>query len=92
MNFEFGFASLGLILPSATCDFKMSTIAKGRIAMLPMAGMAIGPFFWGILGDVKGRRISLISSLCIQCFADLLGSVISNYYGFLMLKFLSGFG
>lgn len=54
--------------------------------------MIFGPYFWGNLVDMKGRRVGLISSLCIQGFADILSSVISNYYGFLFLKFFSGFG
>lgn len=83
--------SVGFILPAAVCDFKMTTIDKGRIAIAHVAGSCIGSIVWGFLADLKGRRIALMSALFIQGNAELLLSLVSNYYGVVFFKFLSGF-
>ncbi|XP_043479648.1 synaptic vesicle glycoprotein 2B-like [Leptopilina heterotoma] len=83
--------SVGFILPAAVCDFQMTTIDKGRIAIAHVVGSCIGSIVWGFLADLKGRRIALMFALFIQGNAELLISLVSNYYGVVFFKFLSGF-
>lgn len=90
-NAVISISSIGFVLPAAACDFQMTTIDKGRIAIASVLGSLFGPFVWGILADLKGRRIALITTLFIQANCEILMSIISNYWGFLFLKLFSGF-
>ncbi|XP_033214280.1 synaptic vesicle glycoprotein 2B-like isoform X2 [Belonocnema kinseyi] len=83
--------SIGYVLPAAMCDFEMTTIDKGRIAIAPVLGSCFGSLFWGFLADLKGRRISLMSALFLQGKSDILISLVSSYWALLSFKFLSGF-
>lgn len=83
--------STGFVLPAAVCDFQMTTIDKGRIAIAPVLGSLFGPFVWGFLADLKGRRITLMTTLFIQANSEILMSFVSNYWAFLFFKLLSGF-
>lgn len=38
MNVAFSITSIGFILPSAACDFRMTTMDKGRLSAAPMLG------------------------------------------------------
>ncbi|KAF3423390.1 hypothetical protein E2986_13529 [Frieseomelitta varia] len=38
MNVAFSITSIGFVLPSAACDFKMTTVDKGRLSAAPMLG------------------------------------------------------
>lgn len=38
MNVAFSITSIGFVLPSAACDFKMTTMDKGRLSAAPMLG------------------------------------------------------
>ncbi|KAK0167914.1 hypothetical protein PV327_001768 [Microctonus hyperodae] len=91
LNIGFGLGNIGLIMPSAACDFKMTTLDKGRIGVSTVLGMMCGPYFWAGMADMKGRKFSLIISLFLHGFADGLGSIISNYWGFIVCKFFNGF-
>ncbi|XP_015127766.1 synaptic vesicle glycoprotein 2A [Diachasma alloeum] len=91
MNTGFSISSVGLILPSAACDFQLTTIDKGRISATPTLGMIIGAYFWGCFADLAGRRKALLTSTVSYALCEIVSSVVSNYWGFLLLKFFSGF-
>lgn len=38
LNIGFGLGNVGLIIPAAACDFQMTTIDKGRVAVSPILG------------------------------------------------------
>ncbi|XP_033215032.1 synaptic vesicle glycoprotein 2B-like [Belonocnema kinseyi] len=90
-NTALSIMSTGFVLTAAACDFKMTTIYKGYIVTAPLLGSCFGPLVWGLLADLKGRRMSLITALFMQGASELLMSFIPNYWCFLFLKFLSGF-
>lgn len=90
MNVAFSITSIGFILPSAACDFKMTTMDKGRLSAAPMLGMLAGSYMWGCYAAIKGRRISLLVALFLHGISELLASVVPLYWVFLFLKFLSG--
>nr|XP_033332848.1 synaptic vesicle glycoprotein 2A-like isoform X1 [Megalopta genalis] len=90
MNVAFSITSIGFILPSAACDFKMTTVDKGRLSAAPMLGMLCGSYIWGCYAAIKGRRMSLLVALLLHGVSELLASVVPHYWIFLFLKFLSG--
>ncbi|XP_066591984.1 synaptic vesicle glycoprotein 2C-like [Prorops nasuta] len=90
LNVAISISSIGLILPAAACDYRMTTIDKGRLSATPMLGMLIASYFWGCLADIKGRKFSLSLALVIHATAEFLSSLIPFYWGFLAFKFFSG--
>ncbi|XP_053984496.1 synaptic vesicle glycoprotein 2C-like isoform X2 [Hylaeus volcanicus] len=90
MNVAFSITSIGFILPSAACDFQMTTMDKGRLSAAPMLGMLAGSYIWGCYAAIKGRRLSLLVALFLHGISELLASVVPLYWVFLFLKFLSG--
>ena len=79
-------------MPSATCDFQMTSEDKGLLTASPMLGMVIGSYFWGCLADTKGRKIVLIAALLLDGICGLLSSVSQYFVLFLICRFFNGFG
>ncbi|XP_015127875.1 synaptic vesicle glycoprotein 2B [Diachasma alloeum] len=90
-NTAFSISSVGLILPSAACDFNLTTADKGRMSAAPILGMVVGSYFWGCLADLKGRKFALLTALFSQGMFEAISSVVPNYWVYLVLKFFSGF-
>ncbi len=57
-----------------------------------MYGLFIGAFFWGILGDKKGRISVLFGSILIYSIANLLNAGVQTVGQYEWLRLLSGFG
>lgn len=90
-NTAVGITIISFVLPSATCDFKMTSEDKGWLTAAPMLGMVIGSYFWGCLADTKGRRIVLIAALLLDGFTGFLSSMIPIFSIFMLLRFINGF-
>uniref|UniRef100_A0A1B0CP66 Major facilitator superfamily (MFS) profile domain-containing protein n=1 Tax=Lutzomyia longipalpis TaxID=7200 RepID=A0A1B0CP66_LUTLO len=91
MNTAIGIAILSFVLPSATCDFQMTSEDKGWLTASPMLGMVIGSYFWGCLADTKGRKIVLIASLLVDGICGLISSVAQYFWLFMLCRFFNGF-
>jgi MFS transporter, putative metabolite:H+ symporter len=59
---------------------------------IQMAGMLIGGFLWGIIGDKKGRLAVLFGSILTYSIATFACAYASNYEMFLLLRFIAGIG
>ncbi|XP_055324513.1 synaptic vesicle glycoprotein 2C-like [Sitodiplosis mosellana] len=92
MNTAIGITIISFVLPSATCDFRMSSSDKGLLTAAPMLGMLVGSYWWGCLADTKGRKTVLIATLLLDGFCGLLSSVAQYYYLFMLFRFFNGFG
>lgn len=84
--------SLSFILPSATCDMKLSAPMKGWLNAGMFVGMLFGGYVWGSLADKYGRRSVLIFSLIINGLAGLASSFAQTYWLFLLCRLVSGIG
>ncbi|XP_066246103.1 synaptic vesicle glycoprotein 2B-like isoform X2 [Euwallacea similis] len=91
LNTAVGITIISFVLPSATCDFQMSSSDKGWLTAAPMLGMVIGSYFWGCLADTKGRKTVLIGALLMDGICGLLSSISQVYWLFMFLRFLNGF-
>ncbi|XP_008544413.1 synaptic vesicle glycoprotein 2B [Microplitis demolitor] len=91
MNTAFGITTLGFVLPSAACDFQMSTVDKGRLNTGFIFGMLCGAYIWGCLADTMGRRYTLLRCLFLQASFECLASLIPNYWGVFVSKTIIGF-
>ena len=83
---------ISFLLPSAECDLDLTYARKGHINSILFAGMLIGGFLWGSLGDIYGRRTTLIVAMLVNCVAGAGSSLSQNYPVFLALRFISGLG
>ncbi|CAH1099667.1 unnamed protein product [Psylliodes chrysocephalus] len=91
LNTAVGITIISFVLPSATCDFQMSSADKGWLTAAPMFGMVIGSYFWGCLADTKGRKVVLIGALLMDGICGLLSSISQVYWLFMIMRFLNGF-
>ena len=57
-----------------------------------MAGMLIGGFLWGIIGDKKGRLSVLFGSIIMYSLCTFLNGMVTNYAQYHALRFLAGVG
>jgi MFS family permease len=68
-------------------------LTKGAyIINMQMAGMLLGGFFWGILGDKIGRVKVLYGSIIIYSLATLINAFIYNVELYAWIRFIAGIG
>lgn len=82
---------ISFVLPSATCDFHLTSQDKGLLTASPVLGMLFGSYWWGCLADTKGRKTVLICTLLLDGAFGLLSSITPWYTAFTVLRFLGGF-
>lgn len=67
--------------------------STGRLLLnVQMVGMLLGGFFWGILGDKKGRLSVLFGSILVYSIANLLNAFVQTETQYVALRFMAGFG
>lgn len=78
----------------ADLGFKADQQIEAGIFLLntQMAGMLLGGFFWGVLGDKKGRLKMLFASILCYSAANLLNAFVHDLNTYAAFRFLSGFG
>ncbi len=59
---------------------------------IQMIGMLVGGFFWGILGDKKGRLSVLFGSIVVYSIANILNAFVETETQYYFLRFFAGFG
>lgn len=60
--------------------------------MITLTGTVIGALFWGLLGDIVGRKISFMGTVMLTAIFGLLSSFAPNYTILLILRFIVGLG
>lgn len=84
--------AFGLVLGPLQQEMGFSGKQSGDISVAFSAGLTVGAFFWGIMGDIIGRRWAFnLTCLISGAFGAGLGAV-STYGQFLALVVLIGFG
>ncbi|NBY19068.1 MFS transporter [bacterium] len=59
---------------------------------MQMAGLILGSFIWGVLGDKKGRVKVLYGSILLYSLATLLNAFVTNTFQYAFLRFIAGVG
>lgn len=85
-------ALTGVMLPLLTRDFHLSGLEQGLFAASSLAGMAVGAFCWGTVGDVLGRRRAFTVTLLIFSLLTLVGALSPTFWFLLLTRFLAGVG
>ncbi len=57
-----------------------------------MAGLLLGGFLWGILGDKKGRLSVLFGSIILYSLGNILNGFVTNTSQYAALRFFTGIG
>jgi MFS family permease len=55
-------------------------------------GWAAGGFLWGIIGDLTGRKTSLLLSIAGYALFTILTGQMNSWWGIVLCRFMSGFG
>lgn len=85
-------ALTGVMLPLLTREFGLSGLEQGLFAASSLAGMAVGAFCWGTVGDVLGRRRAFTVTLLIFSLLTVLGALSPTFWFLLATRFLAGIG
>ena len=91
MNIGFGMGSIGLVIPSAACDFKMSTIDKSRLGVSSALGRILKNLKSKILKPRKRKAsFNFIGMLCGAYFWGCTADVKGRKFALLSALFLHG--
>ncbi|XP_045449397.1 synaptic vesicle glycoprotein 2B-like [Melitaea cinxia] len=82
---------MSYVLPAARCELQLTTYQAGLINMAFMSGGVASAFFWGIVGDVFGRKNILSLTLLVDSTILLAQSTVSDYRLLLAARTLNGF-
>jgi len=53
--------------------------------------MVFGAYFWGVFGDLKGRRLVILGSMGMDTFFTILSSLVQHVELFFILRVGNGF-
>ena len=62
------------------------------IISLQMVGLMIGGFFWGVMGDKKGRLSVLFGSIVLYSLATIANGMAQNVFQYSLTRFIAGLG
>lgn len=79
---------LGVLLADKTAVIKAST----SIINHQMIGLLIGGFFWGILGDKRGRLSVLFGSIALYSIANFITGYVQTVEQYAWARFAAGIG
>ncbi|KAJ0177582.1 hypothetical protein K1T71_006455 [Dendrolimus kikuchii] len=82
---------MSYVLPAAKCELQLTTYQAGLLNMAFMSGGVASAFFWGIVGDVLGRRNTLSMTLLLDAALTLAQSTVPDYWLLLAARTLNGF-
>ena len=84
--------SLGIALPSIMADWGLPRDAFAPVAAANLAGVALGSFLGGVLGDRLGPRRALIGSILLFGLMTAAGSLAQDVTQLLVIRFVDGIG
>ncbi|XP_069357507.1 putative transporter SVOPL [Maniola hyperantus] len=82
----FGFS---VALPSVACDMQLNTAQQGLLSAVPLIGVMISSYAWGLCADTLGRRTTLLVAMPVGMLLNLGASLAPNYAALAALKFFS---
>jgi len=83
---------ISFVLPAATCDFALTSEDKGWLSAILFIGMLVGGYTWGSVGDVLGRRKTLIIAMAVNSVFGIGSSLCQQKWQFFVMRFFSGLG
>lgn len=81
---------VGFVLPSLIGAWKISATQAGYVGTATFAGMFVGAWFWGLLGDRLGRRRVFLWTVLQTAVFGTLAALSPNLWVLIGLRFLTG--
>lgn len=81
---------VSFIISAAKCDLELTDGRKGMLSSVSFVGILIAAQFWGYISDTRGRRKTIMYSMMVACVCTLISSFITNFWLFLVMRFLVG--
>jgi MFS transporter, putative metabolite:H+ symporter len=84
-------ATLGFVMPGMLSEYNLN---KAQVALLPLSGISgtvVGSFLWGFLGDLIGRRPSILLAALFFIGTSVCG-VMPSYNWNIIMCFIMGVG
>jgi len=70
-----------------------AVLSQGEwIISLQMLGLMLGGFFWGVMGDKKGRLSALFGSIVLYSLATIANGMAQNVFQYSIARFVAGLG
>ncbi|KAL0831763.1 hypothetical protein ABMA28_001302 [Loxostege sticticalis] len=82
----FGFS---VVLPAVACDMTLTTAQQGLLSAMPLIGVMISSYGWGLCADTLGRRKTLLIAMPVGAVLNMAASLAPTYATLATLKFLS---
>lgn len=76
----------------AAIEWNLSSVQEASIVSIVFIGQLIGNLAFGILSDMKGRRITFLAAFGIIAIAGFLSGLSPTFGVLLVLRFIVGFG
>jgi len=83
---------LSFIGPSARCEWGLSAFGEGAITSAVFVGLFLGAYVWGVVADIKGRRLGFCATALFTFLFGLLSAWSPAYWFLLLSRALVGFG
>nr|XP_014085866.1 synaptic vesicle glycoprotein 2A isoform X2 [Bactrocera oleae] len=81
---------MAIIAPKSACEFASSEQAKAAIQAAAYIGMILSSYMWGYFCDKIGRRTVLLRSTAMAIVCSFSSMLITNFWIFLTLRFMTG--
>lgn len=82
---------ISYVIPVSECDMHLSTRDKGILSAVGFAGIISSSHLWGFLADTQGRRKVILPTLLVSFACTLASSVTTNFWLFVVFRYLNGF-
>ncbi|CAH3937427.1 unnamed protein product [Pieris brassicae] len=82
----FGFS---IVLPDVACDMGLSTKQQGLLSAIPLIGVMISSYVWGLSADTIGRQKTLLLAMPVSIAWSLAASMTPTYTSLAVLKLMS---
>ncbi|KAL2643699.1 hypothetical protein R1flu_011286 [Riccia fluitans] len=83
---------LSFIGPAAQCEWQLSPSQEGAVSSAVFAGLFVGAYAWGLLADVRGRRVAVLSVAVFTSVFGVLSAFSPSFWWLLLSRALVGFG
>ncbi|XP_024403195.1 organic cation/carnitine transporter 7 [Physcomitrium patens] len=83
---------LSFIGPAAKCEWGLPSFQEGAISSSVFVGIFVGAYIWGLVSDIKGRRVGFLATAVFTFFFGLLSAWSPTYWFLLLARTLVGFG
>lgn len=82
---------ISFVLPVAQCDLQLTTQDKGVLSAIGFAGIITSSHLWGFIADTQGRKKVILPTLLLAFCCTILSSLVSNFWIFVLLRYMNGF-